>query len=1049
MENISLIANSGIQFYKFDIHINPNDDVTKTMGFYEAYESASGVRLKPARYLPDQDFWVEKEILAYQGYIDDQDKLLMDNINIQEIKGFALSDDGLQKDGMGYFYPFGDISDSLECYASREEENVWLPIPYFKKKDDKNNFGPIAWARAIIQNKSKKSDKVKTYRVILAFDTKLEDQNGVYYAPTKEDTYEGDNVFILSGDENYNLNFCDADKNCAWVEKYLKQIYLQREEKKEPADFPFFKHVALYQYLIKYLADGQFFPSVLLYSDEQSSVDVDLVLDIGNANTCGILFESPVSKDEPFEFTSVKKLILNDLSQIDKSYDEPFSMRLAFAESKFGEIQVEGYKNFHWASLLRLGEEASRLISKHNLDIDKGKETATHHSSPKRYLWDNKKSDVQWEFVDIDGSQGRKSIYYEGISEQFKANGEYDYEAGIDIDTRYSKKSLMTFVYIEIFLHAITQINSHEFRRTHGNAEKPRKLRRITITCPTSIIQYEQITLRKCAEDAVRALSRFFSDSFLGVYEVDSSHSNSNMIEIIPSPKDLSKKLNMAKEKKDWIYDEATCGQFVFLYAEIAQRYLGNVDLFFNIYAKKRDDVIEPEKKALTIGSIDIGGGTTDLMICAYQYEEGQSLAVLKPQPLYWESFNLAGDELLKDLIQQIILEGKPNSENSYETGATGVIENAARAKGVANVSEKLLNFFGTDANQQDYMARIFRKNFIVQVAVPIAIQYIKHAADPNSKDREVSYDDLFPVNKPNAELIQYFNQKFAPLNFEEITWKLSKQKVFDIVEKTFDPMLRQLSTIMHAYGCDFVLLAGKPTNIPKIREMIVRYYPVSPERIITLNNYRVGRWYPFANDLGYFEDTKTIVAVGASIALMGGLIDKLEGFRIKTDFLKRNLVATSDYMGTIDKYTQNIQTIYLNPDENTVEIEVHSLPMHLGYKQLPNEKYMGRPIYKIEFNQEYLEDKVLQQDSTLEGKEHEIESAMEVQKRNLKNRMPFKVKLKRIWSESKEQINIESIKDNDRNEISRKTLNLQYMTLPDERGYWLDTGEFILNIKS
>jgi hypothetical protein len=109
----------------------------------------------------------------------------------------------------------------------------------------------------------------------------------------------------------------------------------------------------------------------------------------------------------------------------------------------------------------------------------------------------------------------------------------------------------------------------------------------------------------------------------------------------------------------------------------------------------------------------------------------------------------------------------------------------------------------------------------------------------------------------------------------------------------------------------------------------------------------------------------------------------------------------------------------------------------------------MGRPIYKIEFNQEYLEDKVLQQDSTLEGKEHEIESAMEVQKRNLKNRMPFKVKLKRIWSESKEQINIESIKDNDRNEISRKTLNLQYMTLPDERGYWLDTGEFILNIKS
>lgn len=1027
---ISLIANSGIQFHKFEIKINPNDDIIKSIGFYEFLdEKNERISLQYAYYLPDHDMWVAKKLLKEEGYLDDND-VLSETINYNIVKNFSLRD--------SEYYTISDIKDPLDIFAKKGNE-YWLPVPYFKRgSGNKNVFGPIAWARMMLKDISEPNARTRTIKVILAFDTKIDDESIVYFAPRTADSSEEDNVFCLPNNEDHSLSFCDSYYDCGWVDKYLKRIV---EQGNEPKEFPYLKYLGYYLYLIKYLDGLKVFPEMMLYSEKQAAIDVDLVLDIGNSNTCGLLFESPV-KQKTFQFTAVKKLKLNDLSEPDKEYNEPFSMRLAFMEAKFGEIDIPQFKNFRWPSLVRLGKEASHLINKYNIDVDKGKETAISHSSPKRYLWDNAKSDVQWEFINYHDSDLRNAIYFEGISEQFKENGDYAYDGDFACAPFYSRKSLMTFVYLEIIQHAITQINSYEFRLSHGNAEKPRKLKRITITCPTSIVQKEQVILRECAMEAVRTLGRFFSDTFLGQYDNESEADID--LEIIPKPKDLAKNLNLINTRKDWIYDEATCGQLVFLYAEISKRYLNSAEMFFNLYGKKRNDVTNPGEKSLTIGSIDIGGGTTDLMICSYQYEKGQSLAVLNPHPLYWESFNLAGDDLLKEIVQQIVLEGVPS--NPDEQGCTGVIEMNAREKNVSDIAKKMLNFFGPDSNSQEYMLRIYRKNFILQVAIPVALRYMQHSID-NLPDREIGYEEMFRDTKPNPELLNYFNNHFKPLRFQDIRWKLSNKRVSSIIETTFDPILKQLSAILSAYGCDFVLLAGKPTTLPKIRKMFIKYYPVSPDRIIALNSYRVGRWYPFADDIGYFEDPKTIVSVGALIALMGGKIDKLDGFRLNTKQLRTKLIATSDYIGLLNRYTQNIDSVYLTPDSNSQEIQVHTTPMNFGYKQLPNKNYRGRPIYKLDFNEPELRRKVQEQNPQL-ATERELAKAIEDYKINLKGRMPFRITIKRVWSESHEQVFIDKVKDGNNNETSRHIFSLDLMTLADENGYWLDTGEFVLNIK-
>ncbi|MBS1664760.1 MAG: virulence factor SrfB [Bacteroidetes bacterium] len=1039
--NLSLIANSGIQFHKFTIRIDPSQENIRTLGFYELLDQTNDtITLQYAYFLPDADIWVPKKILKVHDYLDENDRLKED-INYKDLKRFQLKEDK-------EYYTVNDITSCIQLFTSTDTENKWMPIPFFKQNSNKkNNFGPIAWARMMIKEQTDKPatrpdkyNKGREYKIILAFDTKVDDKSSIYYTPRQQDTNDEDNFFSFNDNEDLNLNFCDNDYECGWVDRAVKNIV---QGGKDVDEFPRLKYLAYYLYLLKFLGRTGGFPEVSFHSDLGTAIDVDLVLDIGNSNTCGILLESPDSK-KPFHFNNVKKLKLNDLSAPDKDYDESFSMFLAFAEAKFGDIDFPQHRNFRWPSLLRLGKEAGRLINNHQLDIDKGMETASSHSSPKRYLWDSQKTEVPWEFTNYSGKNLHDAIYCEGISEQFKEDGEYAFDGDFSFSPYYSRKSLMTFVFIEIILHAIAQTNSHEFRSAHGFPNRPRKLRRLTITCPTSIIQREQVILRDCAAVAVRALNRFFSSSFLGKYEEDAE--SPEFMEIIPKPKDLSKGLDQLDTKKDWIYDEATCGQLMFLYSEIAVRYLGNAQLFFNLFGKKRDDVTNRDKKSLTIGSIDIGGGTTDLMICAYQYTEEQKTAVLKPHPLFWESFNLAGDDFLKEVVQQVILEGDLDPETPAFQGCTGVIANEARKKGVTGVTEKMQHLFGTDSMSQGHMARIYRKNFIVQVAIPIALRYLQHTIGDEA-DKEIGYDELFTDSKPNPGLINWFNTQFSPLKFQDIRWKLSKSKISYIVETTFDALLKQLSAILAAYGCDFILLAGKPTTIPKIREMLIKYYPVSPERIITLTNYRSGRWYPFVDEIGYISDPKTIVSVGALVSLMGDKFKKLENFKLDTSLLRKELVSTADYIGNIDKHTQQLEEIYLDGENNIHELHIYSLPIRMGYKQLPNQSYRGKPIYKIQFNDAEIKKKVMEQDPFL-ADVNAIARAVESYKTMLKSNMPFHVQIQRTPSQSKENVSIVRVLDANKSERSRHLLSLNIMTLPDEYGYWLDTGEFVLNIK-
>ena len=561
---ITLIANSGIQFHSFDLTVDANEDLpNRRVGFYEYLNNDLEQTLEYAYYFPDEDFWIKKSDLLDEGYIDQSGKII-NVINFNTL--LPLKPDECYR-----------ISDLIDCFESYN--NIWLPIPYFAQEGFGNiTFGPTAWARMIFKKQSTKGTK-STYKVTLAFDTKVVEDFDNYFAPNYDAINSDKNSFILSNNEDLNLNFLSENYDGSWITNYLEEKFISQGR---PSGFKF---AAKYLVLLRYLSSKNDFPEVKIYSDRDiEPINVDLVLDIGNANTCGLLFESP-DAGEPFRFDKVKKLRLTNLNDPSVYYEEPFDMRLTFSKAGFGNIQIPKYQNcFSWPSFVRIGNEAVELITKSNSNSEK----LSHHSSPKRYLWDNQSPDSPWDFISGD------TVYVEGLSEYFDESGNIlnakNNTLGV-LRPYYSRKSLLTFVYIEIFLQALSQINSFEFRNFHLERHRPRRIKRVVITCPTSIIQEEQIALRKCAFDAATVIN--------SIYKKDGIS-----FEVVPSIRDLSRKLNEADDREDWIYDEATCCQLVFLYGEIKERYLNNAKLFFDLFGKRRNDVEKKDEKTITIDAI-------------------------------------------------------------------------------------------------------------------------------------------------------------------------------------------------------------------------------------------------------------------------------------------------------------------------------------------------------------------------------------------------------------------------------------------------------------
>lgn len=1025
---MNLIANTGIQFYTLPLEINLNDNFK--MFFHEWFDVIDQqLKLEIAHFFSAEDVWIKKFDLSVLGYVMNG-KVTKDWENIKE--NFAAEgkkiipiDTGDPKDS-GCFY------ESVGRIIWDKFENEWFPFPFFLLNGDKSDFGPTNWCRFKLIP-AEVTGSARKYSLLLTFDTRslfekedFEDED-LNETPVFTSNYDKSKEYALCNNEYKLVGYCSEAFNCDWVDKYiLKRFHHVDNINDYRGPKPKLNYLAQYIYLIRYIQQLDVLPKITLYSNKNVAYgNVDLVVDIGNSRTCAVLFDnSDFTKTSPLELQDFTVPVLNGTLN---KYRDSFDMRLAFREAGFGgKFGLENSRQFVYPSMIRLGKEANLLIHKAT-NMNTGAEKTSTFSSPKRFLWDTKPQKQEWEFVQLEG-ETTKPIYIKGISEQLNADGSLNTEGNGGILMHYSRKALMTFAFLEILAQAKMQINSYEQRNHWGNESLPRRIGRIIVTCPTAMSRVEQIALRKCAEDAAIMLDRFFEDTYYS--EIDEKKARANT-QVIPSAKNLSIK----DERTEWIYDEATAAQFVFLYAEIRERYLKNAKDYFDFYGKIRTDLEDCNEKTLTIGSVDIGAGTTDVMIAAYKFDGDAGQCVLTPIPLFWESFYKAGDDLLKELIHQLVVEGKFSP-----------IEKKLRASG-KNPVELMQPFLGTN-NGVSFRNRQLRSDFNLQASVPVVSYYLELLKENKVESQILSFSDIFSNNPPTQAVLNHFKQHFG-FEFESLQWQYERKVIAAIVEKTFDSLMGKISSLFSYHACDIVLLSGRPTSLQPLSDLFLKYYAISPNRLKTMNDYRVGRWYPedkryrFIDGNGKFINPKSIITTGAmigQIAENGGL----HGFSLNLKELKEKLLPTTNFFGKLDDELKFAEMI-ISKDNNRTTVKVSSLPFRIGVRQLDTPAYPSRPFYTLDFDDYQLEDRVKGRLDD-ENDVNAMQKGVDAEKDKIRKNMPLNVTIMRNQNEDIELLEIEEIVDREGNNV-KKFFSLQVQSMSEVENFWLDSGIFSLNI--
>ena len=225
---------------------------------------------------------------------------------------------------------------------------------------------------------------------------------------------------------------------------------------------------------------------------------------------------------------------------------------------------------------------------------------------------------------------------------------------------------------------------------------------------------------------------------------------------------------------------------------------------------------------------------------------------------------------------------------------------------------------------------------------------------------------------------------------------------------------MKQLSIVLSAYHCDIVVLSGRPTSLPALPELFIKHYPVTPERLVRLNKYRVGTWYPFADPDGDFNDHKSVVAVGAMV----GFLSSTQGFNgMALDFSRmiKMMKPTSNYIGIYKSLRQRVDPTLLTPNKTSASFDLNVFPAALGCRQLDSVGYQARPLYAIY---------------------------------NYSNSPSLRITISRFYRDDRELIMLDEVTDDQGNDIPRQQIELVPQSLVDDGKYWLDKGEFELSLK-
>ncbi|AWB34941.1 virulence factor SrfB [Orrella marina] len=914
-----------------------------------------------------------------------------------------------------------DLDESLKLFDGR-----WLPAPFFRCAPGRQfEQGPLNWARMRVV-RVPGDDLGHTHRITLAFDTKVlaGRQDTTYLSPTMDDVLAGSS-FALAHQTHEIGWFLDQK----WVADWLAELYqelagvqIRRDAEEVQLDLQGLHHQAHYLNLLDLVGASLDIPEIKLISNTPSDlyrpIMVDMVLDVGNSRSCGILIE-----DHPQESDGLRRryeLALRDLSQPERVYRDPFESRIEFAQASFGKENFSAQSGrtdaFLWPTIVRVGQEAARLGA-----LRRGTEGATGLSSPKRYLWDTDSFEPGWRFntasLKLDSEPYATAA---PLSSLINELGEALYT--LDPDERmpvfhphYSRSSLMMLMLSEVVVQALTQMNSPAQRLRQSHSRMPRHLRTIILTVPPSMPQPEREIFRRRMHQAIGVVWKS-----MGWHAIDADPDDESAQPYPPFP----------EVHLQW--DEATGSQAVYLFSEIQNKFGGRAQEFFLTLARSDQPARhEARQPCVSVATIDIGGGTTDLVINDYFLDRGEradqasgdlqsmgSGAYIVPQQRFRDGFRVAGDDIVLDVLRFMVV---PQ------------ITHAIAQAGVPDAEAMVSQLMGSEP--LNVHESLLRQQLTLQVLYPLGLRIIKEYErhDPLEPGHlgPLSIRDLLAGHESaSPDVLEYVERAVSRSASPEAAFSLMDVMIDVRLDQLHQRFLRgefnicktlqALSEVVWAYRPDVLLLSGRPSRLPGVIAYIRSLQALPVSRIVPMHHYRAGAWYPFHRN-GRIDDPKSTAAVGAMICLLSKDLRLPNFFFRSAAFVPYStvrylgLIDNNNAIKTTDVFYSDIRLDdpdYQFPDQS---FEVRG-SMRIGFRQLPVERWPASPLYKL-----VIEDRQVREKLSSQG-------------------LVLKVSLRRSDRFMRESFEIASVEGASRNKLSLK-LNTMADAGFGETHYWLDSG--------
>lgn len=675
-------------------------------------------------------------------------------------------------------------------------------------------------------------------------------------------------------------------------------------------------------------------------------------------------------------------------------------------------------------SMVRMGREAEDVLQVMRAEGD----IRTGVSSPKRYLWADDASWLEganWFMADpTDRCQtGAYAAPLQGPYLRFLHEDDRDFLLGDDplqesdfasekpVKPRHAPRALMTAALYELLCQAYTYVNSAAYRQASGDASRPREIRTLTLTYPSGMIHEEFKRLEAQARKAIAIFAATLGKSQrsrpelnLSIDEASAVHLTYIWSELLMLGQDP--RLWFAAMRREGARPRSTSAvPSPPLAPPSALRRPGPTGRRPGLPSRLggREEEIGDAGDEVRIACIDIGGGTSDLMIARYRFESRIDDYV-HGEVLHQDGISLAGDQLVKRLLEVVI------------------VPHFARALGLEE--EDAVFLFGPEV-PRNRAFRAQRLQWMNRLFVPLAQAYLNNAVD-DVRDVPVSHTDPEIVDPAVLESLQRVFDKIKGPGYYNAQQELGlyfTPDVFEaVVRDVFDELLFDYCQRLVQHNVDVVLLAGLPSKLKVLQQLVRTYLPLPPSRIVPMDQHYAGNWYPYQDESGrnpgVIVDPKSPVVVGAAIHFLArnGMLPQ---FKFN---MKGRQGENSYYWGVMSSATSGIrrERILFEPSdsaskEEITEFSTASQRVIIGRKMSPNEQAQASPVYLLKMD---AKDRI--------GETHVV----------------VKIKRRRPDPSREESLEVISVNGTVAGEAAVLGENVHFMwrTLADER-YYLDTG--------